>query len=268
MRGPTIDVVDHLSVLSAALLALVALLAGAINAIAGGGSLLTFPALLAAGLSPVSANVTNTVSLVPGYMGGIAGFRHDLPSQGQRVRMLLPAAFAGSLLGAIVLLTTSAAVFKHIVPVLVLIAAIVLLLQPMLQKRLGRLHPETGEPLVRENDTATVIAVFLAAVYGGYFGAVLGIILLAVLGTFLPDDLHRLNALKSVLQFATNIIAVVVFAIFGPVQWLVVLLMAPMSLAGGWLGSRLSRRVHPKVLRAVIGVYGVGAAVILAITLR
>ena len=259
---------DHVSAMGAVLLAAVAFLAGAINAVAGGGSLLTFPALLAAGLSPVSANVTNTVSLVPGYVGGIAGFRREIPNQRRRIRMLLPAAFAGSLLGAIVLLTTSATVFKRIVPLLVLAAAVVLLLQPILQRRLARLHPETGEPVVEENDTATIIAVFFAAVYGGYFGAVLGVMLLAVLGTFLPDDLHRLNALKSVLQFATNIIAVLVFALFGPVQWLVVLLMAPMSLIGGWIGSHLSQRIAPKALRSAIGVYGVGAAIVLAITLH
>ena len=259
---------DHVSALEVVLLALVALLAGGINAVAGGGSLLSFPALLAVGLSPVSANVTNTMSLVPGYIGGIAGFRDDLPQQRGRIRMLLPAAFAGSLIGAVVLLTTSGAVFRRLVPFLVLAAAVLLLLQPLLQRRLTRLHPETGEPVVHENDAATIASVFLAAIYGGYFGAVLGVMLLAVLGTFLPDDVHRLNALKSVLQFATNIIAVIVFALFGPVQWLLVLCMAPMSLAGGWIGSRLSRRVHPRILRTAIGIYGVGAAITLAITIR
>jgi len=259
---------DHLSVGDFLLLATSALLAGGINAVAGGGTLLTFPALIAAGFSPVTANVTNTVALVPGYLGGIAGYRKELDGQRRRVTQLLPFAFAGSLLGAVILLTTSERIFKFLVPILVLVAALLLLLQPVLQRRLTTLHPETGEAVTSDHDVASRICVFLAAIYGGYFGGVLGVILLAVLGITLSDHLQKLNALKSVLQFSINIVAVVIFALWGPVQWWIVLLMAPLSLIGGWVGARVARQLKPSVLRGAIGVYGVGCAVVLAITLH
>lgn len=257
--------VDELGLIDGAFLGLVSFVAGAINAVAGGGSLLTFPALIAAGLPPISANVTNTIALVPGYVGGILGHRQDLESQSRQVRMLLPVAFAGAIVGAVVLLTTSTRLFSILVPILVFAAAVLMLLQPVIQKRLRRLHPETGEPLVIERDRATMIGVFFAAIYGGYFGGVLGVILLAVLGLTMTDSLRRLNALKTVLQFSINIIAVVIFALFGPVEWWVVLIMAPLSLLGGWIGSHLSRRVDPAILRWFIGVYGIICSIALAI---
>ena len=248
-------------------LAVVSMLAGAINAVAGGGSLLTFPTLLAVGVAPVGANVTNTVALVPGYLGGIAGYRRELTGQRTEVRRLLPAAFLGALVGAVLLLTTSARVFRVLVPVLVGAAALLLLAQPRIQRRLARLHPETGDPVIGDHHRLTIPAVFAAAIYGGYFGGVLGVILLAVLGITMTDHLQRLNALKSVLQFSINIVAVVIFALFGPVRWWLVLAMAPMSLLGGWLGSHYGRRLRPNVLRTMVGVYGLGCAAVLAVTL-
>ncbi len=259
---------DHVSAGGIVLLAVTALLAGVINAVAGGGTLLTFPALLAAGLSPVTANVTNTVALVPGYIGGIAGYRRELDGQQARIRTLLPFAFAGSLLGAALLLTTSERIFKFLVPILVLVAALLLLLQPRIQRRLTSLHPETGDIVVTDHDIATRIGVFLAAIYGGYFGGVLGVILLAVLGITLSDHLQKLNALKSVLQFSINIVAVVIFALWGPVQWWTVLLMAPLSLLGGWIGARVAQGLKPSLLRSIIGMYGIVCAVVLAFTLH
>lgn len=249
-------------------LAAVSMVAGALNAAAGGGSLLTFPTLLAVGVPPVGANVTNTVALVPGYLGGIAGYRRELDGQRANVRRLLPAAVLGAVLGATILLTTSTRVFRVLVPVLVGLAAVLLLCQPILQRRLSTLHPETGAPMVHDHHRLTIPAVFAAAVYGGYFGGVLGVILLAVLGLTMTDHLQRLNGLKSVLQFAINLIAVVVFAIFGPVRWWLVLVMAPASLLGGWLGAHGARRLPPRVLRTTVGVYGLGCAVVLAFTLR
>ena len=259
---------DHLSAGGIILLAVSALLAGGINAVAGGGTLLTFPALIAAGLSPVSANVTNTVALVPGYVGGIAGYRHELDGQHARIRRLLPFAFAGSVVGAVLLLTTSERVFKFLLPILVFVAALLLVLQPVIQRRLSSSESETGENTKQDRDVATIIGVFLAAIYGGYFGGVLGVILLAVLGVTTSDHLQKLNALKSVLQFAINIVAVVIFALWGPVQWWTVLLMAPLSLIGGWIGARVARGLKPSVLRGVIGTYGFLCAAILAFALN
>lgn len=258
---------DHLSAGEIIILAMTAILAGGINAVAGGGTLLTFPVLIALGFAPVTANVTNTVALVPGYIGGIAGYRRELDGQRDRIRKLLPVAFLGSLIGAVILLSTSEKLFKFLVPLLVLAAALLLIAQPTIQRRLARLDPETGEVTHRDLHLATAIGVFFAAIYGGYFGGVLGVILLAVLGITLSDHLQRLNALKSVLQFSINIVAVVIFALWGPVQWWIVLLMAPLTLLGGWMGSHLARRLDATLLRRMIGVYGVGCAAVLALAL-
>lgn len=259
---------EHIGALGIVALGAVAMLAGAINAVAGGGTLLTFPTLVALGLPPVSANVTNTVALVPGYLGGIAGYRRELDGQSANVRRLLPVAVAGALVGATILLVTSTKVFAVLVPVLVLGASLLLLAQPRLQRRLRKLHPETGEPLMEERRGLTAISVFLAAIYGGYFGGVLGVILLAALGITMIEHLQRLNALKSVLQFSINGVAVIVFALFGPVHWWLVLVMAPLTLLGGWLGSHGARRLSPDVLRAVVGTYGIICAIVLALKLH
>jgi uncharacterized membrane protein YfcA len=256
---------EHLHTGSAILLAAIAFLAGAINAVAGGGSLLTFPTLLALGFPPVTANVTNTVSLVPGYAGGIAGYRRELTDQHHHIRLLAPVSIAGAFVGSVILLTTSAKIFSALVPVLVLAASLLLLVQPVLQQMMNRRHPAGVEDGFTERRGPSIIGVFFAAIYGGYFGGVLGVILLAVLGIFLNDDLQKLNALKSVLQFMINIVAVVIFALFGPVQWWVVLIMAPCTLAGGWTGSHFARRLSPNLLRRSIGVYGIVCAVVLAL---
>lgn len=250
---------------TAVLLAAIAFLAGAINAVAGGGSLLTFPALLALGFPPVTANVTNTVSLVPGYAGGIAGYRRELTDQHHHIRLLAPVSIIGALVGSAILLSTSTEIFTALVPVLVLAASLLLLAQPALQRLVIRRHPAGADGGFVEHRGPSMVGVFLAAIYGGYFGGVLGVILLAVLGIFLGDDLQRLNALKTVLQFVINMIAVVIFALFGPVQWFVVLLMAPCTLAGGWTGSHFARRLSPNLLRRSIGVYGIVCAVVLAL---
>jgi len=259
---------DHLGISGVIILGVAAFLAGGINAVAGGGSLITFPSLIAFGFAPVTANVTNTVALVPGYIGGIAGYRRELEGQSKTIRTLLPAVFAGAVIGSVILLTTSADIFRILVPVLVLAAALLLLFQPMIQKRMTATHPETGEPISGKPSRYTIASVFLSAIYGAYFGGVLGIVLLAVLGISLIDSLQRLNALKSVLQFSINIVAVIIFALFGPVQWWVVAFMSPLTLAGGWLGSHFARGLNPLVLRRVIGIYGICCAIALAVFLR
>jgi uncharacterized membrane protein YfcA len=255
--------VDHVSAVELVALGLIAFLAGGLNAVAGGGTLLTFPALVAAGLPVVSANVTNAVALVPGYAGGIGGYRRELDGQSATIRRLLPIAVLGGSVGAVLLLVTSTRAFRVIVPILVLGASLLLLAQPRLQGRLQRPHPRTGAPQSGDRRVLVDVGVFL-----GYFGGVLGVVLLATLGIAMTDHLQRLNALKNVLQFSINGVAVLVFAVFGPVQWWLVLAMAPLTTLGGWSGSRAARRLEPEILRRTVGVFGIVCAVVLAVRLR
>ena len=244
-----------------ALLSGAGLAAGAVNAVAGGGSLLSFPALLAAGYPSVTANVTNTVALFPGYAGSVAGGRPELVGQARRVRSLALVSVVGAIGGAVLLLTTPGEVFTRVVPFLILLACALLLLQP----RLSRAVQARAE--ARGTDHAWVLqaSVLVAAVYGSYFGAGLGVILLGVLGVLLHERLQRVNALKNVLSLTMNAVALVAFGIFGPVAWSAVLVLAIASLAGGYLGVRAARRIPPAVLRAAVVVYGVVVAVLLLV---
>jgi uncharacterized membrane protein YfcA len=236
----------------------VAFVAGVINSIAGGGSLILFPTLVALGLPTVAANVTNSVAQWPGYIGGIFGFREELTGQRGRILRFSVVAALGGLAGSVVLLTTPAKAFSFVVPILVLLASLLLAVQPLLTRRLRR--DEAGG---RTRDPAWVyVALFLAAAYGGYFGGALGVILVAVLGT----ALHRLklaNALKSVLSAVTASVTVVVFGLFGPVHWLVVAVAAPASLVGGFAGARVATRIPTTPLRVFIVVFGIAVSVYL-----
>lgn len=232
--------------------------AGAVNAVAGGGSLVSFPALLAVGYAPVTANVTNQVGLVPGYLGGSVGYRAELAGQAARARALGLVSGAGAAAGTAILLVAPAGSFRAIVPYLVLASCALLAFQPSLTRAVARHrgdHP--GLPL----HTGT----FVAGVYGGYFGGALGIVLLALLAALLSDDLQRLNALKGLLSLVVGIVAAAGFAIFGPVAWGAALLVAAGALVGGRLGAALARRLRPDVLRWAIVAYGVAAATILLV---
>jgi hypothetical protein len=236
----------------------VAFLAGAINSIAGGGSLILFPTLVALGLSPVAANVTNSVAQWPGYLGGIVGFRDELGGQRPRIVRFGAVAALGGLTGSVLLLTTSSKAFAVVVPVLVLLASLLLAVQPLLTKRL-RTAGDTGTG----RDPAWVyVALFFACVYGGYFGGALGVILVGVLGLAL-QRLKLANALKSVLSAVTATVTVVVFGLFGPVDWAVVGVAAPASLLGGFLGARIASRIPSTPLRVIIVVFGVGVSIYL-----
>ena len=191
-----------------AFLTVAGLLAGGVNAVAGGGSLISFPALLAAGYPPVTANVTNTIALLPGYAGSVAGGRRELRGSRATVVRLGAVCVVGALAGAALLLTTPDEVFRQVVPFLVLLACGLLALQPRLARRRGG---RARKPLLLQG------SVLLAAVYGAYFGAGLGILLLGLLGVLLADELRRTNALKNVLSLLVNAVAVVAFALFGPV---------------------------------------------------
>jgi hypothetical protein len=233
-----------------ALLAAAAVAAGAVNAVAGGGSLITFPALLAAGYAPVTANVTNAVAVLPGYLGGSVAYRRELGGQRQRIVWLGLASALGAVAGAVLLLELPASAFEAAAPWLILFASALLALQPRLR---GRRAPRGG------------LLVFAAAVYGGYFGAGLGLLLLAVLGLSLADDMQRLNALKGLLSLIVGVVSVAVFAVFGPVAWEAAAVMAVASYAGGHAGVSVARRLDPELLRRSIAALGALVAVVLVL---
>lgn len=231
-------------------------LAGAINTIVGSGSLITFPTLVALGLPPLVANVSNTVGLVPGSISGAVGYRRELVGQRDRVLRLGVFSALGGLGGGILLLAVPRS-FQDVVPWLVLLAVGMVVVQPRLSRWLaqrGR-HPgsDRGWPLRG--------GVFATGVYGGYFGAAQGVILIGLLGLGVDDDLQRLNALKNVLAALVNGVAAVLFMADAPVRWVPAGILAAGSIAGGQLGARVGRRLPSNVLRGVIVVGGVAAAV-------
>lgn len=229
---------------------------GAVNAIAGGGSLITFPTLVAVGLPPVLASVTNTVALCPGYLGATIAQRKDLTGQGRRLALLLPAGAVGGALGAYALLHTSARAFDVIVPFLILVAALLVGAQDWLRKRLLA-RVSTGHA-----ETLAILTVGAAAIYGGYFGAGLGVMILAALGAIIGDGLVRLNALKQAVSLSVNVTAALAFVIWAHdrVDWTVTAIMAGAALAGGAAGGAVASRIPAKVLRALIVVLGVTVA--------
>jgi len=253
-----------MTVIEAIGLAAAAFVAGGINAVAGGGSLISFPALIAAGYSAKAANVTNTVALWPGYLGGSVGYRELLAPQQHVVVALSASSIVGALAGSIILLATPAEAFDALIPFLILFAALLLAAQTRVaafvaarrKPRDAGAHP-THVPLELH------AAVFVLAVYGAYFGAGLGILTLAVLGIVLPDDLQRSNALKGVLSLVINAVAVVYFAAFGPVEWLPAAVMAVAALAGGYGGVRVARRLSASALRVSVVAYSLVVAVLL-----
>jgi len=236
----------------------VALLAGGINSIAGGGSLILFPTLVALGLGTVPANVTNSVVQWPGYLGGVAGFRKEYEGQRGRLIRFGIAALLGGTAGSVLLLTTPSEAFDVVVPVLVLLASLLLAVQPLLTRSIQR----SGDDGTRRDPPWLYLALFLATVYGGYFGGALGVILVGVLGIAL-HDLKLSNALKSALSAVTATISLVIFALFGPVDWLVVAVAAPASLVGGFLGARVATRIPATPLRILIVTFGVVVAIYL-----
>ncbi len=247
-----------MSVADLLIVAGVALLAGGINSIAGGGSLILFPTLVALGMGTVAANVTNSVAQWPGYLGGVAGFRDEYAGQRGRLVRFGIVAILGGTTGSVLLLTTPSEAFDVVVPVLVLLASLLLAVQPLLTARLKR--SEDAGP--RRDPAWLYVALFLATVYGGYFGGALGVILVAVLGI----GLHRLklaNALKSAISAVTATVTVVIFGIFGPVDWVVVAVAAPASLVGGFLGARVATRIPTTPLRVLIVTFGLLVAVYL-----
>ncbi|HTZ08901.1 MAG TPA: sulfite exporter TauE/SafE family protein [Acidimicrobiales bacterium] len=236
------------------------LAAGTVNTIVGSGSLITFPTLLAFGFAPVVANVSNTVGLVPGSLSGAVAYRAELRGQRARLLVLGTASTAGGITGGALLLALPGSVFRTVVPALILVACALVAGQPWLGARLARRRhrrPHGGPALFG--------SVFATGVYGGYFGAAQGVILISLLGIFLPDDLQRLNAAKNVLALVVNGVAAVLFIALTHVSWEAAGLVAAGSVVGGQVGGRLGRRVPAPLLRVVIVVVGVVAAVILLV---
>lgn len=231
------------------------LVAGAVNAVVGSGSLLTFPALLAAGYSPLVANISNSVGLVLGNVSGVVGYRRELAGQERRAAALAIPAAIGSLVGAILLLALPESVFHRVVPALVLLSVVLVIVQPRLSERLARYRDRPA------SSWALRVGVALTAVYGGYFGAAMGVLLIGVLSVFLKDDLQRINALKNVMSTVINFVAAIVFVFAAHVAWIAAALIAVSSIAGGFLGAAIGRRLHPNVLRALVVVAGLVAFV-------
>jgi uncharacterized membrane protein YfcA len=231
--------------------------AGTINTVVGSGTLITFPVLLGFGYAPVPANVSNTIGLVPGSAAGAFGYRRELTDQGKRVGRLAIASVAGGIVGAVLLLSLPASAFKEIVPAFIVIALVLIVAQARLTAALGadrhsgRVH--TG-PIA-------MAAVFATGIYGGYFGAAQGIMLLAILGLALDEDLQRVNAIKVVLAGLVNLVSGVIFAFAATVAWLPALLIAGGSTLGGAVGARYGRRLPEPALRLVIVAVGIVAIV-------
>ena len=246
-----------MSALHALVIFVAGIAAGTINTVVGSGTLITFPVLLAFGYAPVTANVSNTVGLVPGSVAGAIGYRSELGGQRKRTIPLAAASALGGICGAVLLLTLPASAFKAIVPVFIAIALVLILAQPRLNSALGhrrkRAHARAG-PI----GTA---AIFGSGVYGGYFGAAQGILVLAILGLSVNDDLQRMNALKIVLTGLVNLVAAIVFVLAAHIAWLAALLIALGATLGGFLGARVGRRLPEPALKAVIVAVGVFAIV-------
>jgi uncharacterized membrane protein YfcA len=229
--------------------------AGTINAMVGSGSLITFPMLLLFGFPPLVANVSNAVGLVPGSISGTIGYRRELQGQRRRMIPLGIAGVLGGLTGAVLLLALPANAFERIVPVLILGACILVALQPWLSRAVANRRLAAGRP-DHEVGRGIVGAVFLVGIYGGYFGAAQGVMLMALLSIFIRDDLQRLNALKNVVSSAVNSVAAILFILIAPVAWLPTVLLAIGSILGGQLGAFVGRRFSPFALRLLIVVVG------------
>ena len=243
-----------------ALAALAAVAAGAINALAGGGTLITFPTLLTLGVSPIVANVTNTVALCPGFAGGILAQAKDLRGQRRRFATFLAASAAGGVAGSLLLLNTGERMFQAMVPFLILTASVLLAFQGGVRLWLQRRSMK--REVKSRPEALAVVLVGLAAVYGGYFGVAMSVVVLMLLGWIINESLTRLNAVKQVVAFGANGAAAVLFLFSGKILWLLALVMACGALLGGVLGGRLAGRIQPETLRWTVVSIGIVLSVI------
>lgn len=245
--------------LDAVFLAIAGIVGGGINSLAGGGSLIVFPAFIAVGYPTLAANVTNSVAQWPGYVGGVIGFREQLGGQRARAIRLTVVAMAGAVAGSLVLLGLPSDSFDVVVPFLVLMASLLLAAQPRIARLIGPPRANAGENRV------IYPVLFLAGAYGGYFGGALGVILIGVLALTVHDTLRRINALKTVLSLTASTVTILLFGLLAPVNWAGVAVVAPATLVGGLLGARVARRLDERVLRACVVIFGVGVSIYLAL---
>jgi uncharacterized membrane protein YfcA len=232
--------------------------AGTINTVVGSGTLITFPTLLAFGVPPVTANVSNTIGLVPGSVSGVVGYRRELAGQRSRVLRLSVGSLVGGLAGGVLLLVLPAEAFTAIVPALILLGCVLVVLQPRISRWVAARHDAAGG-LPEHGAWWVWPSVLVAGVYGGYFGAAQGVLLMAILGIGVDETLQRLNAVKNVLAAVVNGVAGLLFAVVADVDWRIVLLIGVGSVIGGQIGATVGRRLPPTVLRVVIVLVGLAA---------
>jgi uncharacterized membrane protein YfcA len=238
------------------------LTAGAVNAIAGGGSLIVFPLLVGLGLPGVAANVSNALAVAPGYAASAVGSRPDLDGQGRRILAILPTIVVGTLCGSAILLVTPREVFDLVVPFLLLAAALMMALQTRLRVLAGPPR-DAGS---RRQAGLLQLSVFGCGVYGGYFNAAMGVLLIAILSLVLDEPLRRISALKNVFSAVVGTTTVLIYSIFGPVNWAVVAVLAPATIVGGYLGARVARRLPATALRWTIVAFAAIVALVLLVT--
>ncbi len=247
-----------MDLLEAALILVAGTAAGTINAAVGSGSLITFPTLLAFGIPPVTANISNNIGLVPGGLAGVWGYRRKLADQRRRLLVLGSMSVLGGIVGAVLLLVLPASAFRSVVPVLIGVAVVLVAVQPWMARKLARRQAEHADI-----GPGAMVATAAVGVYGGYFGGAQGILLVGALGSLMTETLQRLHALKNGLTTAVNTVAAVTFLVVAPsqVDWRVVALIAAGSSVGGLIGSRIGRRLPQPVLRVIIIVVGLLAIV-------
>jgi len=256
------------SLLEAIAIGLAGLAAGTINTVVGSGTLITFPTLLAFGVPPVTANVSNTIGLVPGSVSGVVGYRRELAGQRARVLRIGFASLIGGVVGGVLLLVLPEDAFSAIVPVLVSTGILLVIFQPRITRWVEKRHEATGAAPRNPVLGAWWVwpSVLVAGVYGGYFGAAQGVLLMGIMGVGIAEDLQRLNALKNVLAMIVNAVAGLLFAVVADVDWQIVALIGVGSVIGGQLGATVGRRLPSGVLRAVIVVVGLTALVVFLAT--
>ena len=265
-----------MTLLEGAIILVAGIAAGIINVVAGAGTLITFPVLLALGVPPITANVSNTVGLVPGSVAGAYGYRRELSTQWRPVATMAVFSAIGGIIGGLLLLVLPEDVFAGVVPFLLLLAALLSAIQPRVAafvRRKATVAPAGPRPALTTTKTHTdtraitlglILGVLATGVYGGYFGAAQGVILLALLGILWSTDMHRANGAKNVLAGVANLVSAIIFITSGTVDWRIALLIGVGSASGGWLGARVGRKLSAPVLRAILVVVAVTAALVLS----
>lgn len=253
-----------MSLLEVVAIILAGLAAGTINTIVGSGTLVTFPTLLFFGYPPVSANISNSLGLVPGGITGAWGYRYELRNLGGMLKRLAPASFLGSVIGALLLLWLPPAAFEAIVPALIFLALLLVVFGPRLSRWASKHHAERITP---GRWVALLLGILVAGMYGGYFGAAQGVLLLGLMSILLPLDIQKINGIKNVLGMIVNFVAAMVFLVVDPgqVNWMIVLLISIGSLMGGVIGAKVGRAMPPWLLRSVIVLIGVVAIIFLLV---